>query len=171
MLDFDQSRGVPILNIFGGKITTYRKLAEHAVQKLKPVFPQMGGNWTTNAPLPGGDMVDADFDIFLDKVRADYYWLPRDLSMHYARLYGTRITHIIGNASTMNDLGKQYGPLLFEAELVYLMRHEWARCSKDVLDRRTKHGLTVRPNEILLIDEWFKDALRHKDVNLFSDNY
>ena len=171
VLDFDQSRGAPILNIFGGKITTYRKLAEHAVQKLKPVFPQMGGNWTTNAPLPGGDMVDADFDIFLDKVRADYYWLPRDLSMHYARLYGTRITHIIGNASTMNDLGKQYGPLLFEAELVYLMRHEWARCSKDVLDRRTKHGLTVRTNEILLIDEWFKDALRHKDVNLFSDNY
>ena len=60
VLDFDQSRGAPILNIFGGKITTYRKLAEHAVQKLKPVFPQMGGNWTTNAPLPGGDMVDAD---------------------------------------------------------------------------------------------------------------
>ena len=171
VLDLDWSRGAPILHIFGGKITTYRKLAEHAVQNLKAVFPQMAGNWTASAPLPGGDMAEADFDIFLGKVQFKYPWLPKDLSMHYARLYGTRIDQLIGTASTMNDLGKQFGELLFEVELAYLLRHEWARCSEDVLQRRTKHGLTIQPAEISLIDEWFRETLPQEDVTSFSGNH
>jgi glycerol-3-phosphate dehydrogenase len=157
VLDLDRSRGAPLLNIFGGKITTYRKLAEHAVQELKAIFPQMGPSWTAIEPLPGGDILDANFDAFLLELQHQYSFLPSDLVKHYARLYGTRATHIIGNASHIKQLGNQFGPLLFEAELEFLVEYEWACCADDVLKRRTKHGLTVNPDEVAQINEWFKN--------------
>src|SRR3712207_6821389 len=86
----DEGGRAPLLSAFGGKITTYRKLAEHALEKLKPYFPQMRSAWTAGAPLPGGDMPDADFDTFLAEVGRRHPWLPQPLAYHYARLYGTR---------------------------------------------------------------------------------
>lgn len=159
VLDLDQSRGAPLLNIFGGKITTFRKLAEHAVQELKPFFPQMHADWTAKAPLPGGDIPNADFETFLGQVRHNYPWLPRALSKHYARLYGACIGQVVGKAANLKSLGRQFGPLLYEAEIRYLIAHEWATCAEDILKRRTKHGLTLSPAEISYLENWFENDI------------
>ncbi|MFK7882155.1 glycerol-3-phosphate dehydrogenase [Roseobacter sp.] len=158
VLDLDRSRGAPLLNIFGGKITTYRKLAEHAVNDLKTIFPEMGDDWTATKPLPGGDIPNADFETFLGELQDQNPWLPRDLARHYARLYGTRAAQIINGASEMKHLGTQFADLLYEAELAYLVENEWAVCTEDVLKRRTKHGLTVSPSQVSKIDDWFKNG-------------
>lgn len=159
VLDLDTTRGAPILNIFGGKITTYRKLAEHAVDELKGVFPKMRAAWTAQAPLPGGDIPHADFETFLGRVQTDYPWLPRPLAKHYARLYGTRIPLIIGRATSLTGLGQRFGPLLYEAEATYLTEHEWARGADDILTRRTKHGLRMTPAEKENFESWFNDRI------------
>ncbi|WP_299500887.1 glycerol-3-phosphate dehydrogenase [uncultured Roseobacter sp.] len=159
VLDLDRSRGAPLLNIFGGKITTFRKLAEHAVQELKPFFPNMGADWTAQAPLPGGDIPDADFETFLGQIRTDFPWLPGALAKHYARLYGTRLRQIVGDATELTALGRQFGPMLYEAEVTYLVTQEWATCADDILKRRTKHGLTLSATEAARLQDWFGNAV------------
>ncbi|PZF76489.1 glycerol-3-phosphate dehydrogenase [Aestuariivirga litoralis] len=138
---FDVAGEPPMLSVFGGKITTYRKLAEHALEKLKPFFPQMKPAWTAAAPLPGGDMPDADFERFLSRLSEATPWLPDELAHHYARLYGTRTTDVLNGARDVSGLGQHFGGLLYQAEIDYLRRAEWALTAEDVLDRRTKHGL------------------------------
>jgi glycerol-3-phosphate dehydrogenase len=138
---FDVTGEPPMLSVFGGKITTYRKLAEHALDKLKPFFPAMGEPWTAKAPLPGGDMPGADFERFLSELQRAKPWLPQALAHHYARLYGTRTTRVIGEARDMAGLGQHFGGLLYSCEIDYLQDMEWAMTADDVLDRRTKHGL------------------------------
>ena len=140
---FDLTGDPPMLSVFGGKITTYRKLAEHALEKLKPFFPAMKPAWTATAPLPGGDMPGADFDRFLGELRKARPWLPENLACHYARLYGTRTTDLLNGAQDLSGLGQHFGGLLYQAEIVYLRKAEWARTAEDVLDRRTKHGLHI----------------------------
>lgn len=142
---FDVAGEPPMLSVFGGKITTYRKLAEHALEKLKPFFPAMKDAWTATAPLPGGDMPGADFDRFLAQLRAASPWLPEALAHHYARLYGTRTKDLLNGAGDLAGLGQHFGGLLYQAEIDYLRRAEWARTAEDVLDRRTKHGLHISP--------------------------
>ncbi|MEM7695869.1 MAG: glycerol-3-phosphate dehydrogenase [Pseudomonadota bacterium] len=156
VLDLDETRGAPLLNIFGGKITTYRKLSEHAVDKLTPVFPAMAPASTT-APLPGGDMPGADFETFFGTLQAAHPWLPRPLTKHYARLYGTRAHALIGNARALCDLGRPFGPLLYQAEVDFLIRTEWAQSAQDILWRRTKHHLHMRPDERANLERWFDD--------------
>ena len=136
-----------MLSVFGGKITTYRKLAEHALEKLKPFFPTMKPAWTATAPLPGGDMPDADFDRFLGDLRTAHPWLPEKLTHHYARLYGTRTRDVLKGARDVSDLGQHFGGLLYQAEIDYLRQTEWARTAEDVLDRRTKHGLHLTADQ------------------------
>jgi glycerol-3-phosphate dehydrogenase len=138
---FDVAGEPPMLSVFGGKITTYRKLAEHALDKLQPFFPQMKGAWTSEAPLPGGDMPGADFDRFLAGLRARQPCLPEALAHHYARLYGTRTGEVLNGAGDLAGLGRHYGGLLYQCEIDYLRKAEWAQTADDVLDRRTKHGL------------------------------
>jgi D-erythritol 1-phosphate dehydrogenase len=138
---FDIEGEPPLLSVFGGKITTYRKLAEHAMQKLKPHFPQMKGDWTVQSYLPGGDVAHGEFDAWLPLFRKRYGWLPPALSHHYARLYGTRAKTLIGPAHSVEKLGRHYGGLLYQAEIDYLREHEWAETADDILTRRTKHGL------------------------------
>jgi glycerol-3-phosphate dehydrogenase len=142
---FDVTGEPPMLSVFGGKITTYRKLAEHALDRLKPFFPEMKQPWTASAPLPGGDMPDADFDRFLAGLRAEHPWLPAGVAHHYARLYGTRTKDLLGGARGVADLGRHFGGDLYQCEIDYLRRAEWAMTAEDVLDRRTKHGLHVTP--------------------------
>jgi glycerol-3-phosphate dehydrogenase len=144
---FDVTGEPPMLSVFGGKITTYRKLAEHALDKLKPFFPQMTAPWTASAPLPGGDMPDADFDGFLRAFRREYAWLPEALAHHYARLYGTRAPDVLNGARDMAGLGQHFGGLLHACEIDYLRKAEWAVTAEDVLDRRTKHGLHLTPEQ------------------------
>jgi D-erythritol 1-phosphate dehydrogenase len=144
---FDVTGEPPMLSVFGGKITTYRKLAEHALDKLKPYFPQMTAPWTASAPLPGGDMPGADFDGFLGEFRRAHSWLPEALAHHYARLYGTRAPDVLNGARDMAGLGQHFGGLLHACEIDYLRKAEWAGTAEDVLDRRTKHGLHLTPEQ------------------------
>ena len=138
---FDCDGEPPLLSVFGGKITTYRKLAEHALQKLKPFFSAMKGDWTAKAALPGGDIPNADFEVFLAKLTHEFPWAPEDVAHHYARLYGSRVEKIINGASNLKGLGQHFGGTFYEAEAIYLRTHEWAQSAEDILDRRTKHGL------------------------------
>ncbi|MDP1028435.1 glycerol-3-phosphate dehydrogenase [Sphingomonas sp. KR1UV-12] len=138
VLDLDAGVGrAPLLSIYGGKITTYRRLAEHALAELAPLVP-MAPAWTAGAALPGGDM--ADFDAFLRGVEAEHPDVPRPLLRRLCRAYGTRVSAILDG-----DLGPDLGGGLHTAELDYLVAKEWARTAEDVLWRRSKLGLHVPP--------------------------
>ena len=157
--DLDTTDGAPLLNVFGGKITTFRCLSEEALGKLKSVFPDMGGPWTASAPLPGGDIDNADYTSFAQTLRQAYPWMPRKLVHHYARLYGTRTKNIVGNASAIEGLGQHFGGLFYEAEARYLIDTEWAVYAEDILKRRTKHGLHLTSEQQRTFTNWFEDAL------------
>ena len=135
--------GAPLLSIYGGKITTYRRLAEHALEKLQPHLGLSPASWTASAPLPGGDMPDADFDRFLLGLRQRAPFLPEGLARRLARAYGSRTDELLGNARAMADLGEDFGGGLTRAEVDYLRRKEWAVTSEDILWRRSKLGLHV----------------------------
>ncbi len=131
----------PVLSIFGGKITTFRRLAEHAMEELARFFPGLKPAWTGAAPLPGGDM--ANFDAFLADLRRRRPFLPEALAHRLARAYGTRVDRLLGDAAAMADLGEDFGAGLTAAEIDYLARREWARTAEDILWRRSKLGLHV----------------------------
>jgi glycerol-3-phosphate dehydrogenase len=148
----------PMLSVFGGKITTYRKLAEHALEALVPFFPGIGPAWTGDATLPGGDIDDADFEGWLRGFRNRHPWLPVPLARHYGRLYGTRAEALLDDAQAMNDLGRHFGGLLHEREARFLIAEEWAQTAEDILDRRTKHGLHLSPTEREAFAAWLAQA-------------
>lgn len=135
----------PLLSVFGGKITTYRRLAEEALELLAPCLGGGRQAWTAAAPLPGGDIADADFDAFLDGLWKRYAWLPAVLVRRYARAYGTRVERLLGKATKLADLGTDFGEGVYEAEVEYLVQHEWARALDDILWRRSKLGLHITP--------------------------
>jgi glycerol-3-phosphate dehydrogenase len=159
---FDVQAGpgqAPLLSIFGGKITTYRKLAEHALAKLAPHLPQRPGpGWTARAPLPGGDLPEGDFDAYLAALRRAHPWLPAGLARHYARSYGTRAGALLDGARGLGDLGRHFGAALYEREAEFLRRTEWARTGEDVLERRTRHGLHMTAAERARFAEWMAGA-------------
>jgi glycerol-3-phosphate dehydrogenase len=144
VLDIDAGEGkAPVLSIFGGKITTYRKLAEHAMQALSPCLTDAGGDWTAGAVLPGGDLPDPDFDAFVDRLSAQRPGFAPGLLRRLARAYGSRVDQILGNAASARDLGSDFGGGLTQAEVDYLLANEWARDPEDILYRRSKLGLHV----------------------------
>ncbi len=146
--------GAPVLSVFGGKITTYRKLAEHALDRLRPFFPAMGPAWTAGRPLPGGDLPDADFEGWLAGFAARHPWLPAPLARHYGRLYGSRADELLEGARSLADLGRPFGARLYEREACFLQRTEWAETAEDILERRTKHGLHLSPAERAAFADW-----------------
>ena len=155
VFDVDAEGGqAPILSVFGGKITTFRKLAEHALDRLRPFFPAMGPAWTATAALPGGDM--PDFDRWLAGFRQRHPWLPEDLALHYGRLYGTRADALLDGADAVADLGRPFGGTLYEREALWLRTQEWAESAEDILWRRTKHGLHLTPDETAAFTEWLE---------------
>ncbi|ASL40170.1 MULTISPECIES: glycerol-3-phosphate dehydrogenase [Acetobacter] len=148
VLDLDTQDGAPLLSIFGGKITTYRKLAEHALEKLAPVLPAVGGeSWTAQEVLPGGDLGDGGFDQALARLRRTAPWLPEGLAWRLMRNYGSRTYEIIGEANSMQDMGEVLGGDLTSREVDYLISREWARTAEDVLWRRSKLGLHLSDAE------------------------
>jgi glycerol-3-phosphate dehydrogenase len=149
----------PILSAFGGKLTTYRKLSEHALDKLGRFFPQMTGAWTAHAPLPGGDMEGADFERWFAAFRADFPWLPDSLARHYGHGYGTRARALLEGAASLDDLGRHFGGDLYEREARWLAREEWARSAEDVLERRTKHGIFLSASQREAFAEWLELSL------------
>ncbi len=143
----DTNNLAPALNIFGGKLTTYRELSEEAVNLLKPFFPTMGPAWTAHRPLPGGNIPNADFNKFLATLSQQYGWLPPDLLTHYAKNYGALINVLLTNTHRLEDLGRHFGAGLYQCEVEYLVKYEWARSADDILWRRTKFGLAFSENE------------------------
>lgn len=153
VLELDR-KGPPLLSVYGGKITTYRRLAEDVVDSLAPGLGNRRGHWTAGAPLPGGDMPGADFERFLVSSTTRYPWLPADLLRRYGRAYGTRIERLLRGATCMADLGEEILPGLYAAEVLYLVREEWAQTAEDILWRRTKLGLGAPPGTQATLDGW-----------------
>ncbi|GEP10875.1 glycerol-3-phosphate dehydrogenase [Methylobacterium gnaphalii] len=137
----DQGGSPPVLSVFGGKITTYRRLAEHAVEKLKAYFPRLKPAWTGDVALPGGDMPDADFNAFLAALQSEAPFLPAETARRLARAYGTRAREIVRNAGSLADLGESFDGGLTAREVDYLRDQEWAITADDILWRRSKLGL------------------------------
>jgi len=134
----------PLLSVFGGKITTYRKLAETSVDMLARVLGCTRPAWTRTAKLPGGDLPDGSLAAFLRIVERRYPWLPVAIRRRYAHAYGTRIERVVEHAATLEDMGEEILPGLYEREVDYLAREEFARTAEDILWRRTKIGLHCR---------------------------
>lgn len=150
----------PFLSVYGGKLTTYRILSEQAVNRLLHLDNRYAPSWTQDAPLPGGDFPAADFDAFLDSKMEDYPWLPNDLIMRYARSYGTRMDRFLSGASSLNDLGRDFGAGLYEAEVSYLIKFEFARKAEDVLWRRSKLGMHMSDPEIADLEAAFDKLVK-----------
>jgi glycerol-3-phosphate dehydrogenase len=131
----------PVLSVFGGKITTYRKLAEHALEKLAHWFPQMKEPWTENAMLPGGELGGRTPETFTGQLQSDYPAIPCDLLRALSRRHGSATRAVLGDAETTADLGQCFGGDLYAREVEYFVAHEWAHNAEDVLWRRTKVGL------------------------------
>ncbi|TJV24386.1 MAG: glycerol-3-phosphate dehydrogenase [Mesorhizobium sp.] len=164
IFELDASNGnAPLLSVFGGKITTFRKLSEHALEKIQPFFPMMKKAWTAKIPLPGGDLPNADFEQFLSDLHAEFSWLSPSLVKHYARSYGTRARQLLAGAQREADLGRRFGPDLYEREARFLAETEWAGTSADILERRTKHGLHLNAAERKAFEDWFDNIMATAD--------
>ena len=146
----------PVINVFGGKITTYRRLAEHMLEKIEHFLGGKGRPWTADAPLPGGDFPATGFDEQVARLETQYPFVGHRLASRLTRLYGTRAVTVLGAAQSLADLGTEFGLDFYEAELRYLMEHEWAVTAQDVLWRRTKRGLTVSAQGAELVDQYMK---------------
>ncbi|MCW7540072.1 glycerol-3-phosphate dehydrogenase [Aquabacterium sp. A7-Y] len=164
LLELDTAEA-PLLSVWGGKITTFRKLAEEAADVLCPALRHAAPAWTSGQFLPGGDLSgyigapqrpDTDFERF-DQALADRHpWLPPALRRRLARNYGSRVEILLGRAASLEDLGEEIAPNLRTAELSYLCNHEWATCAADVLWRRTKLGLHLTPEQRHAVAMWFE---------------
>ncbi|RLK10346.1 homodimeric glycerol 3-phosphate dehydrogenase (quinone) [Ruegeria conchae] len=153
-LKVDATGGAPVLNVFGGKITTYRRLAESALEKIGEYFPDLAGPWTAGVALPGGDFpVDGAPDL-IRQVQTDYPFLTEAWAHRLVRAYGTEAWDILGAAKDQTDLGEDFGATLTETELVWLMDKEYARTAEDVIWRRNKLGLRLSPEQIDRLDDW-----------------
>ncbi|HEY7743174.1 MAG TPA: glycerol-3-phosphate dehydrogenase [Burkholderiales bacterium] len=141
-LDSDQA-ATPVLSVFGGKITTYRRLAEHVVEKLAPWFPGMGHAWSGQALLPGATIPKGNGVRFTQRLQERYPRLPRSLLEGLARRHGALAYDVLGDAAAAADLGQHFGADLYAREIDYLLEHEWAAAADDVLWRRTKAGLAL----------------------------
>jgi glycerol-3-phosphate dehydrogenase len=157
------SQGAPLLSVWGGKITTYRKLAEEAADLVSAMLGQPRKAWTEAEQLPGGDLrewigaaqrPDLDFERLVQAVQQRHGYLAPKLARRLARAYGSRITRVLGEASTLADLGLEVAPGLYEAELRYLQREEWASTADDVLWRRSKLGLHYNAAERTQVAAW-----------------
>jgi glycerol-3-phosphate dehydrogenase len=154
------TRGPALLNVFGGKITTYRKLAEGALHKLAPHLPQMTGDWTAGAPLPGGDFAVDGVEELIGHLRQRYPFLSAYWAGRLVRAYGTEAEEVLRGARDEGELGRAFGGTLTEREVRWLMTHEFARRAEDVVWRRSKLGLRMSAEEIAALDAWMAEAQR-----------
>jgi glycerol-3-phosphate dehydrogenase len=158
VLSVDKTAGAPMLNVFGGKITTYRRLAESALEKIAPFFPGTRRAWTAGVPLPGGDFAVDAVDRLTARLKADYPFLTDFWARRLMRAYGTEARAMLGEAKTEKDLGRAFGATLTEREIRWLMEEEYARRAEDVIWRRSKLGLRLSAGEIAVLDAWMLAA-------------
>ncbi len=162
VFDLDLAEGAPLLSVFGGKITTFRKLAEHAVARLQKALAFEARPWTAAAPLPGGDFEAGDFARYVDGFRRRFAWLPEALATRLARAYGRRAETWLADARSLADLGRDFGAGLYEREVAYLHEREWARSARDVLWRRSKLGLFAGEDTVAALEDWFAARSRQQ---------
>ncbi|MFU8883174.1 MAG: glycerol-3-phosphate dehydrogenase, partial [Rhodobacterales bacterium] len=153
-LKLDQAGGAPVLNVFGGKITTYRRLAESALDQVGRVFADLPGAWTAAVPLPGGDFPVDGFDDLVARLQKSAPFLSAREARRLVRAYGTEAFDILGDAQSAADMGQDFGAGLRENEVRWLMTHEFARCADDVVWRRSKLGLRMDAAQIAALDAW-----------------
>ncbi|WP_147124738.1 glycerol-3-phosphate dehydrogenase [Shimia ponticola] len=152
----DQS-GAPLLNVFGGKITTFRKLAEHALEKLEEAMPIPGQSWTANANMPGGDFEVHQVPEKIERLQQDYPFLDRAWATRLIKAYGTEAWDVLGTAQSAEDLGEVFGATLTEREVEWLMTREFATTAEDILWRRSKLGLRLDEPEVEALTAWVDD--------------
>ena len=150
-------RQAPLLSVFGGKITTYRKLSETVVDHIAKQFSNAGDCWTHTQVLPGGDFENRE--TLQDSLRQDYSWLPESMLSRLVRSYGTLARHFLNNASGLEDLGQHFGAGLYQKEVEYLIKHEWALTVDDVLWRRSKLGLYLSKDEQEKLTQFINHAI------------
>ena len=158
VFELDTPGGAPLLSIYGGKITTYRRLAEEALERLAPYLrsAKEKEGWTGKAPLPGGDMDVSAIAALTAELTRKYPFLSPAHANRLAHAYGTRATKLLGGAKSLADLGQSFGATLTESEVRYLISNEWACTAEDVVWRRSKLGLRLSADEITALDEWIK---------------
>ncbi len=154
----------PLLNIFGGKITTYRRLAEAMLEKIEGYLGRKGKAWTADARLPGGDFSATEYEAQVSRFRADHSFLDAVHARRLVRLYGTRAGKVVGLARSTAELGRHFGADLYEAEVRYLMENEWAVTAEDVLWRRTKRGLRLGAEEAAGLEEFMRGAAGREEA-------
>ncbi|MDP3895122.1 MAG: glycerol-3-phosphate dehydrogenase, partial [Mesorhizobium sp.] len=147
----------PLINIFGGKITTYRRLSETMLEKIEGFLGRKGKPWTAAATLPGGDFPATGFDAQVSLLKRDYPFLDLRLAKRLMRLYGTGARKILGLAKSYAELGRPFGGDLYEAEVRHLIQNEWAVTADDVLWRRTKRGLQLGAEEISVLETFMRE--------------
>jgi len=156
LLELDQ-QGAPLLNVFGGKLTTYRKLAEEAMDRLAPLFPHAAGAWTSEGhPLPGGERPEVD-DLQRE-LQSSHPWLPAPMAWRLIHSYGSRTARLLGQARSLEDLGEHFGADLYQAEVDYLRALEWVVDATDLLWRRSKLGLRLDLQQVTRLTAYLADA-------------
>ncbi|AUQ57761.1 aerobic glycerol-3-phosphate dehydrogenase GlpD [Phaeobacter inhibens] len=146
----------PLLNVFGGKITTYRKLAEAALEKIATVFPDLPDNWTAGVALPGGNFPVGDVAKLTAKLAQDYPFLSPYATRRLIRAYGTEAWEVLGNATSAEDLGQAFGATITARELDWTIAREWVRTGEDYLLRRTKLALRLTEEERTAVDSYIR---------------
>lgn len=153
----DESSNIPLLSIYGGKITTYRKLAEAALVKLSPYFSGMTQPWTANSPLPGATSATQSLQCIKEIIHESHPWLPEALLHRFSQSYGLLCLGFIGGHKSTEELGFHYGAGLYQAEVDYLINNEWAKSAEDIIWRRTKLGLTMSKQEVETLARYFAE--------------
>jgi glycerol-3-phosphate dehydrogenase len=171
VLELDEGEGAPLLSIFGGKITTYRRLAEAAMDKITALLPADQAarvaarkGWTGREKLPGGDFAPAEFAPRAAALARAHPFLGETEARRMLRQFGTRAGEVLGTARVRADLGQDFGAGLSEAEVAFMRREEWAETAEDILFRRTKRGIRMTPPEITALEEHLAGAIRSRAV-------
>ena len=157
--------GAPLLSVFGGKITTFRRLAESAMDKLKGALPMLDKpSWTGGAVLPGGDFPPTGYEALVGSIAAEHAWIERGLLRRLVRAYGTDVRTILAGATGEADLGRRFGADLTEREVRWLVDREWARAADDILWRRSKLGLRISAADREALEGFVADCVSQRTV-------
>ncbi len=146
-----------LINIFGGKITTYRRLAEAMMAEIEETLGRRGKSWTGGAPLPGGDFPPTGYDRLVAEIAKEFPTIDRSLLERLVRAYGTEASKLLAGVNALADLGRHFGHGIYEAELRYLADFEWAKTGEDVLFRRTRMGIKMNAKEQAAVEDWFAE--------------
>lgn len=161
----EETENNALLSIYGGKITTYRKLSEAVMKKIAPYIGEHGKSWTATEPMPGVQFTGQTRQQLQDAIEKKAPWLSNSLVTRYLKAYGTLCFNFLANKEGMNDMGEYFGAGLFAAEVDYLIEQEWARSVEDILWRRSKLGLFLKPEEVEKLQQYVKLRLPNRELN------